>query len=121
MRLSTVLRKVCAIVALVVVSSIAVVHAEPYFSVREGLQCASCHFNPAGGGMRNAFGNGWAQGVLPARRIEDTGTDAWTGTVNRFFALGGNLRANATYTDVPDAAAQSEFDLEEARAYLAVT
>jgi len=58
---------------------------------------------------------------LPARRIEGTGTDAWTGTVNRFFALGGNLRANATYTDVPDADAQSEFDLEEVRAYLAVT
>lgn len=95
--------------------------AEPYFAVREGLKCASCHFNPAGGGMRNAFGNAWAQTSLPARRIEGTGTDSWGGAVNRFFALGGNLRANATYTDIPDRDSQSEFDVEEARAYLAIT
>ncbi|MBL8268836.1 hypothetical protein [Steroidobacter sp.] len=119
MRSSNVLRKWLGLVALLVIGG--VVHAEPYFAVREGFKCSSCHFNAAGGGMRNAFGNGWAQGALPARRIEGTGTDAWTGAVSRFFALGGNLRANATYTDVPNSNAQSEFDLEEARAYLAIT
>lgn len=103
------------------IGSLSIAHAEPYFAVREGLKCSSCHFNAAGGGMRNVFGNAWAQSALPARRIEGTGTDTWTGTVNRFFALGGNLRTNATYTDVPDTAAQSEFDLEEVRAYLAIT
>ena len=110
-----------ALVVLLALCAIPLAQAEPYFAVREGLKCGNCHFNPAGGGMRSAFGNAWAQTVLPARRIEDTGTDTWTGTVNRFFALGGNLRANATYTDVPHAAAQSEFDLEEVRAYLAIT
>lgn len=112
----------CALLGLVALS---ILHArfavaEPYFAVREGLKCNSCHFNAAGGGMRNAFGNGWAQTALPARRIEATGTDSWTGTVNRFFALGGNLRADATYTDVPEEDAQSEFDVAEARAYLAI-
>ncbi|GFE80496.1 hypothetical protein GCM10011487_24960 [Steroidobacter agaridevorans] len=121
MRSATVLRNICALVALVLVSSLHIAQAEPYFAVREGLKCASCHFNPAGGGMRNAFGNGWAQSALPARRIEGTGTDAWTGVLNSFVALGGNLRANATYTDVPDAAATSEFELEEMRAYLAIS
>ncbi|WP_129774740.1 porin family protein [Peristeroidobacter soli] len=114
-------RKICALVALVLISSIHVAQAEPYFAVREGLKCASCHFNPAGGGMRNAFGNAWAQTALPARRIEGTGTDAWTGMLNSFVALGGNLRANATYTDVPNTKASSEFELQEMRAYLAVT
>lgn len=118
MRSSMVLWKVLAPVALFIVCSIA--HAEPYFAVREGLKCSNCHFNPTGGGMRNAFGNAWAQTALPAQRIEGTGTDTWTGAVSRFFALGGNLRANATYTDVPDNDAQSEFDLEEVRAYLAI-
>ena len=92
------LRRMCAFVALVCVSILHVAQAEPYFAVREGLKCASCHFNPAGGGLRNVFGNGWAQSALPARRIEGTGTDAWTGVLNSFVALGGNLRANATYT-----------------------
>lgn len=109
------------LLALLPLFVVSVAHAEPYFAVREGLKCGNCHFNPAGGGMRNAFGNAWAQTALPARRIEGTGTDTWTGAVNRFFALGGNLRANATYTDAPHNDAQSEFDLEEVRAYLAIT
>lgn len=108
-----------AIVAGIFVATVA--HAEPYFAVRQGMKCNSCHFNPAGGGMRNAFGNGWAQTALPARRIEMPATDNWTGEVNRFIALGGNLRANATYNDIPNQDAQSEFDLEELRAYLAIT
>lgn len=108
-----------ALAALFVVSGVS--QAEPYFAVREGLKCSSCHFNAAGGGMRNAFGNAWAQSALPAKRIEGTGTDSWTGMVNSFIALGGNLRANGTYTDVPNTSAQSEFDLEEVRAYLAIS
>ncbi len=120
MRFSTMFWTIFTLVALIV-ASMTVAQAEPYFAVREGLKCSSCHFNAAGGGMRNAFGNGWAQGALPATRIEATGTEAWTGAVSRFFALGGNLRANATHTDVPDSATRSEFDVEEARAYLAIT
>ncbi|MBM0104676.1 hypothetical protein JM946_07955 [Steroidobacter sp. S1-65] len=120
MRAGAVFLQICALVALFS-ASVAGVRAEPYFAVREGLKCSNCHFNAAGGGMRNAFGNGWAQTALPARRIEGIESDAWTGVVNRFFALGGNLRANATHTDVPDNDARSEFDLEEGRAYLAIT
>lgn len=118
---SRVLSRVLALLALCIAGSISIARAEPYFAVREGLKCSSCHFDPAGGGLRNAFGNGWAQSALPARRIEGTGADAWTGVLNSFIALGGNLRADATYTDVPNENAQSEFDLEEARGYVAIT
>jgi len=120
MKSGTVLRKVCALVALVVASALHIAHAEPYLAVREGLKCASCHFNPTGGGMRNVFGNAYAQTALPARRIEGAGTEAWTGMLNSFVALGGNLRTNATYTDVPHNPSTNEFDIEEMRAYLAV-
>lgn len=94
--------------------------AEPYFAVREGLKCASCHVNPSGGGMRNAFGNAWAQTKLPERRIDIPGAEAWTGAVNRYISVGGNLRTGYTYSDIPDSDARSEFETEEARAYLAV-
>jgi hypothetical protein len=94
--------------------------AEPYFAVREGLKCVSCHVNPSGGGMRNAFGNAWAQAQLAEHRIEVPGTDAWTGSINRYLAVGGNLRAGYTYVDTPDRKAQSEFETQEARIYGAV-
>lgn len=96
------------------------VSAEPYFAVREGLKCASCHVSPGGGGMRNAFGNAWAQTALPARRIDIPGVDMWTGAINRYIAVGGNLRAGYTHTDIPENDALSEFDIEELRAWLGV-
>lgn len=95
--------------------------AEPYFAVREGLKCVSCHVSPSGGGMRNQFGNIWAQTMLSARRIEVADVEMWTGAINRYLAVGGNLRANGDYIDIPDEDAQSEFDVEEMRVYGAAT
>ncbi len=93
-------------------------HAEPYFAVRMGLKCSACHVNPTGGGMRNAYGEAWSQTVLPANTV-DFGADApWTGEINRYFAIGGNLRADAAYTRIPNESSQSDFDLEELRVYL---
>ncbi len=95
--------------------------AEPYFAVRQGMKCVSCHVNPTGGGMRNSYGNIWAQTMLPERRIEVPDLEMWTGTINRYLGAGGNLRANGTHVDVPNEEAQSEFDVEEMRVYGAVT
>jgi hypothetical protein len=94
--------------------------AEPYFAVREGLKCANCHVSPSGGGMRNAFGAAWGQTALPERRIDIPGVEMWTGALNRHVSVGANLRAGYVYTDIPESDAQSEFDLEEVRAYLGV-
>ncbi len=98
------------------------VSAEPYFAVREGLKCASCHVSPSGGGMRNAFGNAWAQTALAGHRIQPPGDSGmWMGAVTDRVAIGGNLRAGYVYADVPNTAASSEFDVEEVRAYLNVS
>ncbi len=97
------------------------VSAEPYFAVREGQKCLSCHVSPSGGGMRNGFGNAWAQTRLAKRRIEVPGAELWTGEIGRYIGAGGNLRTGYTYTDVPGADAQSEFDTEEVRGYLGVS
>jgi len=93
------------------------VFAEPYFAVQTGLKCMSCHVNPTGGGMRNEFGNVWGQTMLPANQI-DMGADRWTGKVGKYVAIGTNLRASASFTDIPHEKSQSEFDLDEARLYV---
>jgi hypothetical protein len=92
--------------------------AEPYLAVQQGHKCMACHVNPTGGGMRNTFGDVWGQTVLPAKHV-DTG-DPWTGELSRFLAIGGNLRATASATDVPNQPQASSFDTDEMRVYLEV-
>ena len=92
--------------------------AEPYIAVQQGLTCGQCHVNPTGGGMRNAVGNAFAQGVLPAHHI-DTGDMVWTGALNSYIALGGDFRADATWNN--NTAASNSLNTEQARIYLGVT
>lgn len=118
---SVVIQLICVLLSGVALFAPEVSNAEPYFAVRQGMKCAACHVNPSGGGMRNPYGNTWAQTVLPERRIEVADLEMWTGAINRYLAVGGNLRANANHLDVPNTEAQSEFDVEEMRVYGAVT
>jgi hypothetical protein len=95
----------------------ATAHAEPYLAARMGMKCMQCHSNPTGGGLRSVFGNTYAQTTLPQQRLGGE-ADLWTGQLAKFIAIGGNARANYTYTDVPNAGESNEFETEEARAYL---
>lgn len=95
--------------------------AEPYMAVREGLKCATCHVNPSGGGMRTAYGDIYAQTRLPARTVDLGNAEPWTGRVNRWFGVGGDWRGTASYTDIPSRDAQSAFETQELRAYVAAT
>ncbi|HET7809234.1 MAG TPA: hypothetical protein VFL16_01525 [Steroidobacteraceae bacterium] len=92
-------------------------HAEPYLAAQMGLKCAMCHVNPTGGGMRNLYGNTFAQTALAQKKI-GAAEDLWTGQVMKFLSVGGNARANFNYQDVPNQDATNEFEVEEARAYL---
>jgi hypothetical protein len=95
-------------------------HAEPYLAVQQGFACAQCHVNPTGSGLRNAVGNAIAQGVIPARQLA-TGDAAWTGAVNSFMAAGGDLRADASWSNGAGSSARSALSLEQARVYLGFT
>jgi hypothetical protein len=103
---------------MLVLGASSALRAEPYLAVMQGLKCQACHVNPTGGGMRNTFGEVWGQTVLPARRV-DTG-EPWTGEISRFLAIGGNLRATASATDVPHRSNTFSFDTDELRVYLEV-
>ena len=92
-------------------------HAEPYLAVQTGFKCVQCHVNPTGGGERTVFGNAFAQTQLAATRIDTGGADLWTGEVNRFLSIGGNVRADAEYTKTPGTSYTDSFNLEQARVY----
>jgi hypothetical protein len=70
--------------------------------------------------LRNTFGNAFAQTQMPANRI-DTGDQLWLGELSRFVALGGNVRGTGALTDVRHQPSLYQYDLEEARVYLAVS
>lgn len=84
-------------------------HAEPYLAVYKGMQCSSCHSNPAGGGKRSAYGNVFAQTEMPARRIGDAQDALWNGEVVKWLSVGANLRAGYQYVDTPNQESTSEF------------
>lgn len=92
-------------------------NAEPWIAVQQGMKCASCHVSPTGGGMRNEYGNLYAQMTLAAQQL-NAGDEQWTGRVNKYLAAGGNLRSSATFIDVPNQERQQEFAMEESRLYL---
>ncbi len=91
--------------------------AEPYLSVHSGFKCVTCHTNPTGGGKRNAFGTAYAQTEL-AQRVVGDADDAWTGEINRWFAIGGDLRAGYDYVDIPNTEEQSEFGITRGTVYV---
>ena len=91
--------------------------AEPYLAVANGYKCGQCHVNPTGGGERTAFGEIFSQTMLPAQHV-DTGTDVWTGAINRFISLGGDGRYQFEAQQVPGQTTTNQFDWEQARVYL---
>lgn len=127
-----------ALVAAVVIGAAGAATAEPYFAVREGQKCSACHVNMTGGGMRTSFVAAHAKEILkypnwfaPLTKP----TDAFTGEINQWVAIGGDLRVDATAVmqDEPNASGTvpnnkafrsrlEEFDLEvdEAVGYLEV-
>lgn len=94
-----------------------VANAEPWFALDTGQKCAACHVNPTGGGKRTAYGNAFAQMVLPARSMAEWG-QFWDGRLNRYARVGGDLRFNATDNRVPNQPDNSQFDFEEVLVYL---
>src|SRR6202051_2431521 len=85
-------------------------HAEPYLAVQMGLKCGQCHVNPTGGGLRTAYGDVFAQTLMPQNHV-DTGSDVWTGDVTKFLRIGGDLRFDGTVTPAPNTKTLNTFTL----------
>lgn len=92
--------------------------AEPYLAVYKGFKCAMCHTSPSGGGKRTAYGNTYEQAELSARTL-DLGA-VWTGELNKYLAVGGDIRGGWNQIDVPGQARSSDTELEEFLAYVEV-
>lgn len=95
------------------------VAAEPYMAVRTGLKCMMCHTNPTGGGQRSVYGNAFAQTQLSARTINPWGGEPkyWTGVVNRYLSIGGDIRTGAYGALIDNQDDQFEFDVDEVLLY----
>ncbi|HEV8444364.1 MAG TPA: hypothetical protein VGQ27_12825 [Steroidobacteraceae bacterium] len=105
-----------SVFTLVLLGAAATASAEPYLAAQMGFKCVQCHVNPTGGGLRNVYGDTFAQTVLPQKRI-GADDDLWTGQVMKFLSVGGNARANYQWEDQPHKTGTNEFEVEEARAY----
>jgi hypothetical protein len=93
------------------------VNAEPYLAIQQGYKCVQCHVNPTGGGLRNKFGNVFAQTQLAANTL-DTGDEIWLGMLGNRLSVGGNARASAVVTSMPNHDQTRDFELEQVRLYL---
>src|SRR2546426_12806219 len=75
--------------------------AEPYFAVREGLRCSSCHTNMNGGGKRTDLVSTHARDLLHYPTFFGAFSNPpefFSGEINKYLALGADLRANETAT-----------------------
>ena len=89
-------------------------HAEPYLALEGGQKCLNCHTNITGGGKRTPTGTAFAQLTWPARPAPE---QYWDGRIIDQLYLGGQLRADATYTSIPNQDSEFEFDVESARLF----
>jgi len=92
-------------------------YAEPYLALREGLPCGACHVNPTGGGMRNTFGDVYAQTQMPQQQVDLGGRGLWLGGIGDFLRAGGDLRDDFSWTDTPHQKKTDGFALDELAIY----
>ena len=102
-----------------VLLSPALTHAEPWIALQAGLKCAVCHVNLTGGGQRTEFGAAYAANQLAAEPLAGDASDLplWTGRVNDYFRLGGDLRSSNRKREVPNQNNSNAFALDEALVY----
>ena len=97
--------------------------AEPYLAVRAGQQCAACHVNPTGGGMRKSeiCKHCRIEAVYSWSGLQGEGEQPvpeFSGEINAFVALGGDFRASYLYREIPGQPNISEFEAARGQLYL---
>jgi hypothetical protein len=76
--------------------------ALPRFASRTGAKCQSCHVNPAGGGMRQAFGQQYGRETLPVPTwSEDFSLDDFSTKLNDVVSVGADFRTVFYVQQIP--------------------
>lgn len=105
--------KLATALLIIAAASCDLANAEPYLAVQTGVKCMACHVSPTGGGMRTNYGSIVGQTSLASRPP----ISVWDGTVTDRLQFGGDIRANAQGTRIPNQDNRFEFNLEEALLY----
>lgn len=87
----------------------------PRFASRNNFSCQSCHVNPSGGGMRNAFGLTYGREDVPIKSWqEEYGLPDFSTQINDFISYGLDFRFLAFYQNKnnPDAKRSSFFPMQ---------
>ncbi len=110
----------CCLTLLIFLGSNSKLLAEPYFAVDQGLDCSSCHADPSGGGMRNTYGNIFAQRQLPANNLTEyfSGNEPWTGKLVEPLSIGANARFSGRQLDIDDQDSSFAFGTDRVDIYL---
>ncbi len=90
-------------------------YAIPRFATRLNLPCQSCHVNPSGGGMRNAFGQSFSRDSLSVKSWqEEYALDDFSTKLSEFLTYGADFRFLAFYQSRtnPDASLSSFFPMQ---------
>jgi len=90
-------------------------YARPRFSSRMNLPCQSCHVNPSGGGMRNAFGQDFGREQLAVKQWQqEYGLEDFSTKITDFISYGTDFRFLAFYQTKsnPDVSSSSFFPMQ---------
>lgn len=91
------------------------VYALPRFSSLLNLPCQSCHVDPAGGGMRNAFGQSFGRDSITVKDWQpEFALDDFSTKINDFISYGADFRFLAFYQSKtnPNASLTSFFPMQ---------
>jgi len=73
-------------------------YALPRFASQMNLSCQSCHVNPLGGGMRNAFGQSFGRDSLAVKNwAKDFNLDDFSPKITDYMSYGADVRFLAFY------------------------
>ncbi|MCX6134644.1 MAG: hypothetical protein NTU47_12590 [Ignavibacteriales bacterium] len=89
--------------------------AIPRFATQLNLPCQSCHVNPSGGGMRNAFGQSFGSDSLSLKSTREAyAIDDFSTKIGEFMSYGADFRFLAFYQSRtnPDASLSSFFPMQ---------
>lgn len=91
----------CAVLLMLLAADVAL--SLPRFAARTGSACQSCHVNPSGGSMRQAFGAQYGREELPVPAwSDDVEIEDFTNLIANVLGVGADFRTLFFTRQVPD-------------------